>query len=163
MSSHYDRIAETRVNINETTSILKDNISKMTERGQKIEDLSEMTDSSASLYSQSFQLKKQMWLKKRNLLIVLAVIIIIIIIVITILISEPWKKWKSHFSFVIYFKSWFKILIFVDENDDDKNEIRILLMKSCTYDINSFVWFSCWILHFFIFFIFDLVLLQIKF
>lgn len=110
MSSHYDRIEGTSNGSwrpNETTSILKDKefqkFNKIsTERciNESIDDLNgsferseRLTDaSSASFYSQSaFQLKRQMWLKNRNLLIIIAIIIIGIIIFIAILISEPWK------------------------------------------------------------------------
>ena len=120
MSSQYDRIGNTnneqnrRTQLNETTSILTKSDSRTNHfnhgRMNKISDepiLTESMDdlnssldrserltdaSSASFYSRSFQLKRQMWLKNRNLLIIIAIIIIGIIIFITILISEPWKS-----------------------------------------------------------------------
>ena len=102
----YDRIEEggaRPVHLNESTSInnvLNNLTSKIAEKyhGQSVDELNEsferadrLTDSSTSFYSQSFQQKRQMWLKNRNLLIIIAIIIIGIIIFIAILISEPWK------------------------------------------------------------------------
>lgn len=117
MSSQYDRMGDNnnKRTANETTSILKDTdfsqnsgslhtkMNKISDRpilNQSMDDLDDSIDgsdrlteaSSNSFYSQSFQLKRQMWLKNRNLLVVIAIIIISIIIFIAILISEPWKS-----------------------------------------------------------------------
>ena len=118
MSSQYDRIGDsigTKRTTNESTSILNDKdyaqssesmhtkMNKISDRpilSQSVNDLDASFDrsdrlteaSSNSFYSQSFQLKRQMWLKNRNLLAVIALIIISIIIFIAILISEPWKS-----------------------------------------------------------------------
>ena len=44
MASGYDRIGDTEENINETTAILKKNVTKVMERGEKLDAISERSE-----------------------------------------------------------------------------------------------------------------------
>lgn len=97
MSSQYDRIDEVS---QEHTSIMAKVLDKLKiKRTETIENspiddrISErLSESSTSIYSESFQLKKEMWKKKKTMLIVIGSVIVFVIIIFTILILEPWKK-----------------------------------------------------------------------
>jgi hypothetical protein len=59
---------------------------------EAIERHSHRSESTTSIYSDTFQLKKRLWIKNRLLLIITGLIIVLIIVFIAVLIVEPWKR-----------------------------------------------------------------------
>lgn len=94
--SAYDRIGETEENISETTAILKQNVNKVMERGERLETISERSEnlerSSSTFRVHSRRLRRTMWLKNRWLIASIVIIVIAIIILIIVLTLKPWNK-----------------------------------------------------------------------
>merc|ERR1711971_1437105 len=82
------RITESRRQVNEVVDVMRDNVSKMMEREEKLSDIDARADnlqqSSIQFASTSRKLKKKMWWEKMKIVIgsVLAALLQIIIIVI---------------------------------------------------------------------------------
>lgn len=94
MSAQYDRIDPPN---GESTSIMQRFIDSIDlRRNQTIVNYSNETDtgsivSTGSTYSETFQLKKEIWKKKKIILIVIGTVIILLLFVIALIILEPWK------------------------------------------------------------------------
>ncbi|KAH9444374.1 hypothetical protein Pst134EA_024279 [Puccinia striiformis f. sp. tritici] len=81
--------------IDDTVGIMRDNITKVAERGERLDTLQDKTDNLA-VSAQGFRrganrVRKQMWWKdmKMRLLIALGVIVLLLIIIIPIVDAEP--------------------------------------------------------------------------
>ncbi|XP_056012774.1 vesicle-associated membrane protein 4-like [Ostrea edulis] len=74
--------------VNEVVDVMQDNVSKVMERGDKLEDLQDKSDSLADnsdmFRSRAKGLHKKMWWKNCKMKIVIAVIILIIFLVIIV-------------------------------------------------------------------------------
>ena len=92
----YDAIAETEKNIDETSALLKQNVNKVMERGERLENISERSEnlqrSSNTFRMHSTRLRRTMWLKNRWLIASIIIIVIAIIILIIVLTLKPWNK-----------------------------------------------------------------------
>ena len=96
MSAQYDRIDQNE----ENTSFMQRFLDSLSMRraeplvnytNENRQDDTASIYSTGSTYSETFQLKKEIWKKKRIILIVTGTIIVFIIFVIALLILEPWK------------------------------------------------------------------------
>jgi t-SNARE complex subunit (syntaxin) len=96
MASGYDKIGETEENINETTAILKKNVTKVMERGEKLDAISERSEqlerSANTFRVHSTRVRRTMWLKNRWLIVSIIVIVIAIVILIIVLTLKPWNR-----------------------------------------------------------------------
>jgi hypothetical protein len=96
MASGYDKIGETEENINETTAILKKNVTKVMERGEKLDAISERSEqlerSANTFRVHSTRVRRTMWLKNRWLIASIIVTVIAIVILIIVLTLKPWNR-----------------------------------------------------------------------
>lgn len=94
--TEYDKIGETEQHISETTAILKQNVAKVIDRGERLENISERSErlnqNSVSFRLHSTRLRRAMWLKNRWLVISIVIVVLLIIILIIVLTVQPWKK-----------------------------------------------------------------------
>jgi len=101
MSSHYDpdprqptasngseRTTEIQKNIDETVGVMRDNINKVSQRGERLDSLQDKTDNLA-VSAQGFRrganrVRKQMWWKdmKLRMCLILGIIILLIVIIV---------------------------------------------------------------------------------
>ncbi|XP_033105252.1 synaptobrevin-1-like [Anneissia japonica] len=81
--------------VDDLTKIMQENVEKILERGDKIEDLTdhanELEQNSAGFKKTAKQVKTQMWWKNTKLTILLVVIVLLII---TIIVLAAWRPWK---------------------------------------------------------------------
>ena len=96
MASGYDRIGDTEENINETTAILKKNVTKVMERGEKLDAISERSEqlerSANTFRVHSTRIRRTMWLRNRWLIASIVIIVIAIVILIIVLTLKPWNR-----------------------------------------------------------------------
>ncbi|VDH95419.1 vesicle-associated membrane protein 8-like [Mytilus galloprovincialis] len=100
MSSHNtDHIDRLQGDVNEVTHLLKDNVEKVLERGEKIEDLQnrseDLTASSIQFKSRSRDLRRKMCCKnfKMTCILIIVITVVIAIIILVILFTvKPWDK-----------------------------------------------------------------------
>ncbi|CAL1546052.1 unnamed protein product [Lymnaea stagnalis] len=94
-----DQLDHLQNEVTEVTSLLKDNVEKVLERGERIDTLqsrSEDLESSSSHFKRSaVQLKKKMWWKNCKMMCILGSVVFVIIAVIIIVILVETKPWES--------------------------------------------------------------------
>ncbi|MBN3312481.1 VAMP7 protein, partial [Atractosteus spatula] len=83
------KLEEVQVQVNDVKGILKDNINKVLERGERLDDLIEKTDdlqaTADSFQKTSTRVARKMWWKNTKMMIIIAVVVIVIIILIILL------------------------------------------------------------------------------
>lgn len=94
-----DQLDHLQNEVSEVTSLLKDNVEKVLERGERIDTLqsrSEDLESNSSHFKRSaVQLKKKMWWKNCKMMCILGSVVFVIIAVIIIVILVETKPWES--------------------------------------------------------------------
>ncbi|ESO95347.1 hypothetical protein LOTGIDRAFT_232043 [Lottia gigantea] len=92
------KIGHLETEVSEVTSLLRDNVEKVVERGDKINDLQDRTDdlssSSIGFRKASTKLKrKACWQNcKMTCILILVIAAIIAVIVIVVVVEHPWKS-----------------------------------------------------------------------
>ncbi|KAH3797226.1 vesicle-associated membrane protein 4-like [Dreissena polymorpha] len=92
------KIGRLRGQVDEVVGVMKENVSRVIERGDRLEDLQDKSDSLANnsdmFRSRAKALHKNMWWKncKMRMILVLVIIIILAIVIIPIIITQTKKK-----------------------------------------------------------------------
>lgn len=90
------RLSRIQGQVSEVVGVMQNNISKVMERGDRLEDLSiksdELSSHSDMFRSNASTLRKQMWWKECKMRIFLAVIIVVILLIIIVPIIIKHKK-----------------------------------------------------------------------
>ncbi|XP_041128908.1 vesicle-associated membrane protein 8-like [Polyodon spathula] len=75
--------------VNDVKNILSDNLNKVLERGERLDDLIDKTDdlqaTAETFQKTSTKIARKMWWKNKKMLVVIVVVVIIIIIIIILL------------------------------------------------------------------------------
>ncbi|XP_015192175.1 vesicle-associated membrane protein 8 isoform X2 [Lepisosteus oculatus] len=83
------KLEEVQVQVNDVKGVLKDNINKVLERGERLDDLIVKTDdlqaTADSFQKTSTRVARKMWWKNTKMMIIIAVVVIVIIILIILL------------------------------------------------------------------------------
>merc|ERR1711934_107475 len=89
------RITESRRQVNEVVDVMRDNVSKMMEREEKLSDIDARADnlqqSSIQFASTSRKLKKKMWWENMKMKIVIGCVLAALLLIIIIVIVEETK------------------------------------------------------------------------
>merc|ERR1712001_49182 len=91
-----DRINETRKQVNDVVDVMRNNVTKMMEREDKLNDLDRRADnlqnSSIQFASTSRRLKKKMWWENMKMKLVIGGVLVAILLIIIIVICVETKK-----------------------------------------------------------------------
>jgi len=83
-------VAQLRQQVNDVSDVMRQNVNKVIERGEKLEDLQERSEileaTSNQFQQQATRVKKKMWWQNFKMKIILAVVIIVIIAVLVVVI-----------------------------------------------------------------------------
>jgi len=81
-----DKLLEVRGQISEVTEVMKENITKVIERGDKLDDLQEQSENlnnTANFFRQSSRrLQRNMWWREMKMRLILATVIMVILLII---------------------------------------------------------------------------------
>merc|ERR1711997_106005 len=90
-----DRINETRKQVNDVVDVMRNNVTKMMEREDKLSDLDRLADnlqnSSIQFASTSRRLKKKMWWENMKMKLVIGGVLVAILLIIIIVIVVETK------------------------------------------------------------------------
>eukprot|EP00042_Codosiga_hollandica_P026614 m.127004 g.127004 ORF g.127004 m.127004 type:complete len:97 (-) comp52249_c0_seq1:231-521(-) len=88
------KLEDTQRQVDEVVGIMKDNMVKVLERDQKLNDLEDksegLRDGAARFEKSAVKLKRKMWWKNLKFMGILALVVIVLIVII-VLIARPWK------------------------------------------------------------------------
>ncbi|XP_028829676.1 vesicle-associated membrane protein 8 isoform X2 [Denticeps clupeoides] len=86
-----NRINQAQEQVNDVKVILKDNINKVLERGERLDDLIDKTDdlqaTADSFQRTSTRVARKLWWKNTKMIIIIVVIVVVIIVLIALLAS----------------------------------------------------------------------------
>ncbi|XP_071955959.1 vesicle-associated membrane protein 8-like [Antedon mediterranea] len=90
-----DKTKQLQKDVDQVTDIMQENIEKILERGDKLDDLSKHADdleqNSAGFKKTAVKVRKKMWWKNTKYMILLTVIVLLIILIIVLAAWRPWK------------------------------------------------------------------------
>ncbi|XP_002132118.2 vesicle-associated membrane protein 4-like [Ciona intestinalis] len=90
-SSASDKVKRVQSQVNEVVDVMQTNIGKVLERGDKLEDLQDksesLADSATHFNTHATRLRKQMWWKDMRTKIVIGVLLLMILIIIIVSIA----------------------------------------------------------------------------
>ncbi|XP_059174068.1 vesicle-associated membrane protein 8-like [Physella acuta] len=94
-----DQLDHLQTEVSEVTSLLKDNVEKVLQRGERIDTLqtrSEDLECNSNNFKRSaVQIRKKMWWKNCKMMCILGSVIFLIIAIIIIIILVETKPWES--------------------------------------------------------------------
>jgi len=83
-------VAQLRQQVNDVSDVMRQNVNKVIERGEKLEDLQERSEileaTSNQFQQQATRVKKKMWWQNMKMKIILAVVILVVIAILVVVI-----------------------------------------------------------------------------
>lgn len=92
MSARYTNMQETREQLQEVVSVMRNNVEKVIARDQKLGELEDMSenlrDNSVKFERDATRLKRALWWKNAKFMILLAIVIFVLILIFAIAIAK---------------------------------------------------------------------------
>ncbi|XP_021377753.1 vesicle-associated membrane protein 3-like isoform X2 [Mizuhopecten yessoensis] len=96
----YDKLDQTNKQVKEVTGLLKENVERVLDRGEKIDRLQERSEdlesNAINFQSSSRRLRKKMWCKNCKMNCIIAAVVFGIIAVIVIIVVLSLKPWEDN-------------------------------------------------------------------
>lgn len=131
-----DKIKHVQNQVDEVIDVMQENITKVIERGERLDELQDksesLSDNATAFSNRSKQLRRQMWWRGCKIKAIMALVAVILLLVIIILIVVKYRTWFDDRSSLN--KIW------------DNNNKRLLhnLNETHVYNIHSFFFKKLW-------------------
>ncbi|CAG5118552.1 unnamed protein product, partial [Candidula unifasciata] len=94
-----EQLDQLQTEVSEVTSLLKNNVEKVLERGERIDTLQsrseDLENSSTHFRSSAVKIRKKMWWNNCKMTCIIATVVTLIIIIIVVVILVETKPWQS--------------------------------------------------------------------
>ncbi|XP_033751874.1 vesicle-associated membrane protein 3-like [Pecten maximus] len=96
----YDKLDQTNKQVKEVTGLLKENVERVLDRGEKIDRLQERSEdlesNAINFQSSSRRLRRKMWCKNCKMNCIIAAVIFGVIAVVVVIIVLSLKPWENN-------------------------------------------------------------------